>query len=217
MTVPIPIYLQEAYAILFNRFGEGKFQSNYLNWFLSKSMTKKILHGLERRGWIKRVRRGTYVCKKPNEIVQGLISFRVPTLLKKAGKKYRYTGASSVEIWTDFTYIQRSWEHSPYFINVLKEDVSFLVDYFNKNGINVFIEKAKPSLGEFVVLIPRKRFRVYEHNGEKVDKLDDVVKFCEENIYSFEYPLAYLINKFGIKSKADVDKRVIEETKKVTE
>ncbi len=43
MSEPIPTFAQQAYAILYNRFGDQPLESNYLNWFLSEGMVKKNL------------------------------------------------------------------------------------------------------------------------------------------------------------------------------
>lgn len=207
----IPAYAQEAYAILFNRFGNQQFTTGYLTWFVSRAMAKKILHILEKKGWIRRVGRGKYVCRRPEEIMKNLVRFRVPSLLVKAGKKYCFCKASAVEVWTDFSYIQRSWEHSPYFIKVLKKDLSFWVEFFREHGIRVFVEVAKPSLGEFVILIPEEDFKFAIHNDKPVEPLKETVKFCEKRIAVFEYPLAFLTKRFGIKTRARIDPRVLKE------
>lgn len=211
----IPAYAQETYAILFNRFEDQPFTPDYLTWFISKAMTKKVLHTLEKKGWIRRIRRGEYICKHPEDIIKNLVKFKVPTLLERTEKKYCYCRASGVEVWTDFSYIQRSWEHSPYFIKVLKKDLDFWVKYFRGHKIDVFIEKAKPSLGEFVVLIPEKDFEIVIQNNKPVEPLDKTIKFCEKNIMAFEYPLAYLVERFRIKTKAKIDQRVLKEVETV--
>jgi len=215
MTEPVPTYAQQAYAILYNRFADQPFDSNYLAWFLSRSMVKKTLHVLERKNWIKRVKKGSYVCVNPDEVFRDMVQFRVPRLLDEAGKKYAYTGASAVEVWTDHSYIQRSWEHSPYFIKVLRRDMEFWIQYFSEHRINVFVREAMPAIGEFVVLFPGERLESEIYNGEPVDKLSEAAKFCEKNIEAFEYPLAYLKGKFGVRTEARIDKRVLEEATKV--
>jgi len=177
-------------------------------------MAKKTMHILEKNGWIRRVEKGRYVCRRPSEVMAGMVSLKVPDLLKNSGKEYSYTKASAVEVWTDYTYIQRSWEHSPYYIKVLEEDVEFWTEYFNRHGIGVYVENAEPVLGEFVVLIPVKKIRASRHGEEPVDSLRDTVKYCEKNIYSFEYPLAYLIEKYNIKTNAKVDERLMSEISK---
>jgi hypothetical protein len=215
MTEPIPTFAQQAYAILYNRFGNQPFESNYLDWFLSKAMVKKTLHILEKRRWVQRVRKGSYVCVDPDEIFRSMVQFRVPALLKEAGKKYAYTGASAVEVWTDYSIVQRSWEHSPYFVKVLTKDLRSWIHYFRQHKVNVFVEDAKPAIGEFVVLFPEERLEPEIYGDHPVDKLNEVVRFCERNIDAFEYPLAYLKSKFGIKTTKRIDQRVLAEAAKV--
>jgi hypothetical protein len=178
-------------------------------------MVKKTLHVLEKRRWVQRVRKGSYVCINPDEIFRSMVQFRVPGLLKEAGRKYSYTGASAVEVWTDYSYIQRSWEHSPYFVKVLKKDLKSWIHYFRGHKVNVFVEDAKPAIGEFVVLFPEERLEPEVYGGDPVDKLNEVVSFCERNIDAFEYPLAYLKSKFGVKTKERIDERVLAEAAKV--
>ena len=48
-----------------------------------------------------------------------------------------------------------------------------------------------------------------------MDKLNEVVRFCERNIDTFEYPLAYLKSKFGVKTRKRIDERVLAEAAKV--
>jgi hypothetical protein len=211
MSEPVPAYAQEAYAVLCAKFGYQSFRPDTLSWFISNSMTKKTLHVLERAGWIDRVDKGQYTCVDAREIFKSMVAFRVPELLSESGIKYSYTDASAVEIWTDNSYIQRSWEHSPYYIEVLREDLGRWIEYFRQHRIKVFVSKAGYSLGEFVILEPRKRLSDANHNGLPVDPLNMVVNFCEANIDSFEYPLAYLKAKFSIATKVEVDQRVLAE------
>jgi hypothetical protein len=215
MSEPIPTFAQQAYAILYNRFGDQPFESNYLDWFLSKGMVKKTLHVLETRHWVQRVRKGSYVCINPDTVFREMVQFKVPRLLEQAGKEYAYTEASAVEVWTDYSYMQRSWEHSPYFIKILKRDVNFWVRHFRKHKVNVFIKEAQPAISEFVVLFPQERLDYEVHNGTPVDKLSEVTRFSEKNIEAFEYPLAYLKSKFGIKTKEKIDRRVLKEAASV--
>jgi len=163
---------------------------------------------------MKRVKKGRYVCMNADEIFNSMISFRVPELLQGYGMKFAYTGASAVEVWTDYTYIQRSWEHSPYFVKVLKADLRKWVEYFRKHKVRVFVSHPEPSLGEFVILEPKNRLSGKIHNGLPVDKLDDVVRYCEKYVDMFEYPLAYLKAKFGAKPKVEIDERVLAEATK---
>jgi hypothetical protein len=177
-------------------------------------MVKKTLHVLEKAGWIERVSKGTYVCVRANEIFNSMIEFKVPNLLREASMRYAYADASAVEVWTDYSYIQRSWEHSPYYVKILQGDLRKWVEYFRMHKVRVFVDDAEPSLGEFVVLKPQERVADDEHNGLPVEPLNAVVKYCEKRIDALEFPLAYLKIKFGIKTEAEIDKRVMKEAAK---
>jgi len=214
MSESVPTYAQEAYAILRSRFASDSFPADYLSWFVSRSMVKKTLHTLEHAGWIRRVERGSYVCKNVDEIFRSMVEFRVPTLLSDARMRYAYTEASAVEVWTDYSYIQRSWEHSPYFVRVLSGDLGRWVRYFRKHKVKVFTHKPELAMGEFVVLKPERGFANATHNGLPVDPLESTVSYSEEHIHAFEYPLAYLQAKFKIKSRVEIDRRVLSEAAK---
>src|SRR5256885_15420886 len=68
MSEAVPTYAQEAYAILRGRFSSDSFPADYMSWFVSRSMVKKTLHTLEHAGWIRRVHKGSYVCKNADDI-----------------------------------------------------------------------------------------------------------------------------------------------------
>ncbi len=214
MSQPAPAYAQEAYAILRSRFASDSFPADYLSWFVSKSMAKKTLRTLERAGWIKRVAKGRYVCTNADEIFKSMIEFRVPKLLKEAGMEYAYADASAVEVWTDYSYIQRSWEHSPYFVKVLRSDLKRWTEYFREHKVKVFISNPELAIGEFVILQPVDRLTYAAHNDLPVDLLKTAVRYSENHIDTFEYPLAYLKAKFKVKPSVGIDRRVSTEASK---
>ena len=214
MSEAVPAYAQEAYAILRNRFGSDSFRADYMSWFISRSMVKKTLHTLEHAGWIRRVEKGSYVCKNPNDIFESMVEYRVPGLLSRAGMRYAYTGASAVEVWTDYSYIQRSWEHSPYFVRVLRSDLDRWVSYFRIHKLKVFTSRPELAMGEFVILKPAGEFAIVTHNGLPVDPLKLAVSYSEKNVHTFEYPLAYLKAKFKVKPRVEIDRRVLSEAAK---
>jgi hypothetical protein len=214
MSESVPTYAQEAYAILRSRFAGDSFPADYLSWFVSKSMVKKTLHTLEHAGWIRRVERGSYACKNADEIFRSMVEFRVPGLLSEAGMRYAYAEASAVEVWTDYSYVQRSWEHSPYFVRVLRNDLARWISYFRKHKVKVFTSKPQLAMGEFVILKPEREFASVMHNGLPVDPLESAVSFSEKYVPTFEYPLAYLKAKFNVKPKVEIDRRVLAEAAK---
>jgi len=216
MSEPVPVYAQEAYAVLRNKFGGEAFPSDYLSWYLSKEMVKKILHTLEHAGWIKRIDRGKYSCNKSDDIFKSMVEYRVPELLRSSKMRFCFTEASAVEIWTDYSYIQRNWEHSPYYIRILSKDSKEWIDYFAKHKVRSFLSEAEPAIGEFVILRPQKGLaNVVIRNDLPVDSLKAVVKYCEKHFAAFEYPLAYLKAKFNVKTSVNIDRRVLNEAAQV--
>lgn len=211
MTVPVPTFGQEAYAVLRGRFGGEEFGSPYLGWFLSGPMAKKTLHVLEKAGWIRRIGKGRYVCASPDEVFRSMIDFRVPGILKLAARPYAFAGASAVEVWTDYSYLQRSWEHSPYFVKVVRRDLPYWMALFAAAKVKHFVGAPETSLGEFVVLQPVDRLAAQEHNGQPVDSLAEAVRFCERHLDAFEYPLAYMKAKLRAKTHVRLDSRTMAE------
>jgi hypothetical protein len=210
----VPTYAQEAYAILRSRFGSDSFPADYMSWFISRSMVKKTLHTLEHAGWIRRVEKGSYVCKNADDIFESMVEPRVPGLLTRAGMRYAYAEASAVEVWTDYSYVQRSWEHSPYFVRVLRSDLDRWVNYFRTHKVRVFTSRPELSMGEFVILKPADEFEIVIHNGLPVDSLKLAVSYSEKHVHAFEYPLAYLKAKFKVKPNVEIDRRVLSEAAK---
>lgn len=214
MSQAVPPYAQQAYAILHARFQDDTFPSDYLARYITESMVKKTLHALETAGWIRRVERGTYVCNPPDQVFDAMIEFRVPRILSEAGMPYAYAQASAVEVWSDYTYIQRSWEHSPYHINIRKQDTEQWIDLFRSHRISVYTSEAQPALGEFVILHPEEPLRTEEKDGVPVEPLETVTRYCAENLDAFEYPLAYIRAKYDIQTTAEIDERVAREAVK---
>lgn len=87
------------------------------------------------------------------------------------------------------------------------------VAYFRKHRVNVYIEKAEAALDEFVILKPQE-LSAEKYNGLLVDRLDAVARYCDKHIDTFEYSLAYLKAKFKVRTKASIDKGVLEEAVK---
>lgn len=196
MTIEIPQYGLKAYALLFSKHGaHGKFMQSELDWIVSISMKKKIFSLLMRGGWIKKNTDKTYSCINPTEAIRGLLEFRVPEMIKSAKKKYAFTQASAVEIWSDFSYVQRGLEKSPYFVKVLKSDLKYWKGFFNDNQISNYVNSGA-TIGEFVILIPVNTLSFEEKDGFKVDSLKQTAKYAKSNdIYT--YASEYMKKKYG--------------------
>ena len=196
MTVEIPQYGLKAYALLFSRHGaHGEFRQSELDWIVSVSMKKKIFSLLLRGGWIKKTAKGAYSCTNPSDAIRGLLEFRVPEIMKGAEKAYAFTQLSAVEIWSDFSYVQRGVEKSPYFIKILQKDLKYWKEFFNRKEIPNYVSLGG-TIGEFVILIPVRSLSFEEKNGFKVDSLKETIKYARSNeVYA--YATGYIRRKYG--------------------
>ncbi len=196
MVVEIPRYGLKAYALLYSKYGtHGEFRQSELDWMVSASMKKKVFSLLLRSRWIRKHPNGTYMCTSPSDAIKGLLEFRVPEMMKSAKKDYAFTGLSAVEIWSDFSYVQRGMEKSPYFIKVLRKDLKYWKGFFNKNKIPNYAGKGS-TIGEFVILIPVSSLPYNEKNGFKVDSFKETIIYAKAN-EAYAYASEYMEGKYG--------------------
>jgi len=196
MTIEIPQYGLKAYALLFSKHGvHGEFRQSELDWIVSSSMKKKIFALLLRSGWINKNANGTYSCANPSDAVKGLLEFRIPEIMKIAKKDYSFTQLSAVEIWSDFSYVQRGMEKSPYFVKILRKDLKYWKEFFNINRIPNYVGSGA-TIGEYVILIPVDRLSFEEKSGFKVDSLKETMHYARLNDI-FAYASEYMASKYG--------------------
>lgn len=195
VTMEIPSYGLRAYALFFARHGVNEpFRQSELDWIVRQSMKKKIFSLLMRAGWIRKQADNTYVCIKPDEIIVSLLNFKVPEIIKKAEKDYAFTNLSAIEIWSDYSYVQRGMERSPYFVKVLNKDLKYWKEFFNSYNIPNYIKEGS-TIGEYVILIPCKKLKYTEKEGHKVENLKDTLILAKSNeIYLYAYN--YIKNKY---------------------
>ena len=196
MAMEIPPYGLKAYALFFAKHGiKEAFTQSDLDWIVGQSMKKKIFALLLIAGWIKKHSKNTYFCIKPEIIINGLLDFRVPEIIKRADRDYSFTNLSAIEIWSDYSYVQRGIEKSPYFIKVLKKDLEYWKGFFNKQGIPNYLDEGS-TIGEYVILIPVKKLRFIEKEEYKVDSLPSAMNLAKKNeMYLYAYN--YMRRKYG--------------------
>lgn len=192
----IPPYGLRAYALFYMRHGlKQEFSQKELDWIVSESMKKKIFALLLKAGWIAKKQRNTYVCISPEEIFKQILVYKIPQLVKNAKRTYCFTGLSAIEIWSDYSYVQRSWEKSPYFIKVLKKDLRYWQKFFNSYKVPNYLESGT-TIGEYVILIPVVSLEYGEKEGLKVERLQETIKIAKNNnIYLYAYN--YIKDKYG--------------------
>lgn len=196
MTKVIPQYELKAYALFFMKHGSTEeFAQRDLDWIVGQSMKKKIFSLLLRSGWIKKKSNGTYVCVSPEKAIKGLLNIRVPEVIKKAQRPYAFTDLSAIEIWSDYSYVQRGLEKSPYFIKVLKKDLIYWKTFFSKQSISFYIKEGT-TIGEYVILKPVVHFTATEKEGFNVISLAETERLAKANeIYLDAYN--YMRQKHG--------------------
>ena len=199
MISEIPQYCLRAYSLFFTKHGpREQFRQSELDWIVSESMRKKIFSILLRSGWIEKASRNAYKCIQPETIVKGLLEFKVPQVIRETSKPYAFANLSAVEIWSDYSYVQRGIEKSPYFIKVLRKDLKYWKEFFNKTNIPNYIKEGS-TIGEYVILIPVDYIRYTDKDGLKVDQLNDALKTAKSNeMYSYAYN--YMRKKYGTAS-----------------
>ena len=192
----IPQYGLRAYALFFSKHDSIEpFTQKELDWILSDSMKKKVFSLLLNNGWIKKQSYNSYTCTSPEIIFKNLLNFKIPELIKKSEKSYSFTNLSAVEIWSDYSYVQRGIDKSPYFIDILKKDLSYWKDFFSKNSIPYYINEGS-TIGEYVILIPRNRIKYVNKDGLKVISLKETLNIAKENKMHL-YAYNYMRNKYG--------------------
>jgi len=124
-----------------------------------------------------------------------MLDFRVPQLMEGKQREYCFAGASAIEMWSDYSYVQRSRERSPYFIKVLEKDLGYWKGFFNRNEVPNYVHSGT-SIGEFVVLLPMKRIERTRKDGLWVEPLREAMKHAEGN-EMFSYAHEYMGRKYG--------------------
>ena len=196
MTTEIPQYCLRAYALFFLKHGPREpFKQSELDWIVGRSMKKKIFSLLLRAEWIIKHSRDTYKCVEPEKVFKGLLEFKVPKIIKEAKKPYAFTNLSAIEIWSDYCYVQRGIEKSPYFIKILKKDKKYWMEFFNQQSIPHYMNQGS-TIGEYAILIPVEKFDAVDKDGLKVETLKKTINTAKENeMYSYAY--GYMREKYG--------------------
>lgn len=192
----IPYIGMRAYALLFTRFSSSRpFTQSELDFVLSGSMKKKVFSILLNAGWITKRDRRNYLCNRPEEVIRHLLDFKVPDMMKTAQKPYAFSGLSAIELWSDYSYTQRSLERSPYFIRVLRKDLPYWKGFFAAKRVPVYVGKGT-SIGEFAILLPVARLEPAEKDGLSVEPLDEAMAEARENeMHSYAYE--YMRKRYG--------------------
>ena len=192
----VPSFALRAYALFFSRHSSTEpFTQSELNWIVSEPMRIKIFAVLLKAGWIRIASRSVYYCVEPQTIFRDMLRFRVPEVIKKAKKPYAFTGLSAIELWSDYSYVQRGIEKSPYFIKVLNKDLQYWKNFFNMNSIPNYVNKGT-TIGEYIILMPVEKLDFEEKYGVKAEPLKKTMKQASQNEMC-GYAYQYMKQKYG--------------------
>ena len=192
----IPNYGLRAYALFFSKHGlQEEFTQSDLDWIVGQSMKKKIFSLLTNNGWIIKVSHNSFKCVNPEVILKGLLEFKVSQIMKEAKKPYAFTGLSAIEIWSDYSYIQRGREKSPYYIKILKNDLKYWKKFFNNYRIPNYVNIGS-TIGEFIILIPVEKLNSIKKDEMYVETLNETAKTAKTNSF-YAYPYNYMKEKYG--------------------
>lgn len=196
MIFEIPQYGLRAYSLFYSKHGSREpFKQSELDWIVSQSMKKKIFALLLNAGWIIKESRSEYKCVESDKVIQGLSNYKVLELIKNSKRDYAFTNLSAIEIWSDYSYIQRSMDKSPYFIKILRKDLRYWKDFFNKLNIPNYVNKGS-NIGEFIILIPVDKINIISKDGLNVESLKETFKIAKNNnMYGYAYN--YMREKYG--------------------
>lgn len=167
------------------------------------SSPEKVLHDMVKKGLLERVGSGRYRVNSPIEFItrKSKIS-EAYELVKSAKMKYAFTNVDAVFFWTKGGYnVDRSLVFYPIHLKVRKKELKKWQDFLKSNGKEYYIngKSIKGTLyGCFYVLYPEPKFKGVEIEGFDVITLKETVKFCMNNIYTYEPALEMLDELYNL-------------------
>lgn len=192
----------ELYCWMWSAFGKEQFSLDQFRSVFPTSQAAKVIHDLAKKGYVQRVKRGTYRVTEPGEFIKRVSEQKEPDdrILEKSGKKYAFCESTAVAVWTDgyyWTGFTRGFR--PVHIAVTKRDLDSWRDFFRKRRVKHALEKESKTLyGKVYILHPRKSVKVTIKDGMRVVPLEEVVDFCLEREIGYEPALEYLDEKYRI-------------------
>lgn len=174
-----------------------EFSSAEFAWTFASPDPRKVLHDMVEKGLLEHVERGKYRVRSSGEyaMVENSVSSGYE-LLARAKLPYALTGVDGVFVWTRGGYnAGRFFGFYPIHLKVLARDLPRWHRFFGRAGKNAFVAERKPEktmFGLFYVLHPETRFRSETVSELRVEPLTDTLRFCRNNMYTFEPALKML-------------------------
>jgi len=191
----------ELYAWIWKTFHRQEFSIDQFRSTFPTSQAPKVIHDLVKKACLERTAGGMYKAIEPEEFIQGIAENEMDSVfLEKAGKDYAFSENSAVSIWTDgyyWTGFTRGFK--PISLAVREKDLRNWKDFFMKKGVMYALEGERRTLyGQVYILHPRKQVKSVTKNNLRVIPLEEVVSFCLERELTYEPPLEYLDERYGV-------------------
>lgn len=167
----------------------------------------KVLHDMTSKGFLERIGWGKYKVNSPEDYLTKKTNItRAYDLLNQAGMQYALTGPDAVLFWTKGGYqVDRFFGFYPIHLKIEKKDSKKWMTFFTSRKQR-FIVKDQPInqtlFGLFYVLYPKVNFKTQKVDSLSVIPLKETVRFCQDNIYSYEPALEMLNDTYGLGLKA---------------
>ena len=192
----------ELWSVLNNwkqEFSAGEFVSTF-----ASPDPNKVLHDMAKKGVIEKTGWGRYRVNSVRRYVEERTSSaRAYRLVEEAGKKYALIGPDAVYFWTKGGYqADRFFGFYPIHIAVNRRDLAAWKGFFSDRGQKFTVEgepMRKTMFGVFYVLHPRKRFVAEDVEGASVVPLKETVRFCRENVFTYQPALEILDEMYGLR------------------
>lgn len=192
----------ELWAVLGNwrkEFSSGDFARTFYS-----PDPNKVLHDMAKKGMIERTGIGRYRVRSASEYVfMKYDAGKAYDFLRKTELPYALTNVDAVYAWTHGGYsTDRFFGFYPVHVRVMKADVPRWKKMLAERGWKAILSGEKPRetlFGLFFILYPEERIRSERVESLKADPLSATVKFCKDNIYSFEPALEMLDEEYNLK------------------
>lgn len=192
----------ELWAVLGNwrkEFSSGEFSRTFYS-----PDPNKVLHDMAKKGMIERVGTGRYRVRDRNEYVfTKYDATKAYDFLRKAELPYALTNVDAVYAWTHGGYnADRFFGFYPVHVRVTKKDLPKWRKNLAERGWKSVLSGENPRetlFGLFFILYPEEKIRSEKVESLRVDSLSDTVKFCKDNIYTFEPALEMLDEEYRLK------------------
>lgn len=190
------------YGWLYNTFGNNTFSIDDFRMNFPSPQPAKAVHDLIKLDFMKRVKRSKYKVVRPKEFIERIVSENLEkdVILENAERRYAFSDSTAVNIWSDgYYWTDFTKGFKPVHIKVLKKDLDYWNDFFERNDVEyVFEDEHKTLFGLTYIVHPVDTLKTELKDDAHVVPLEETVKFCKENEFIYRPALEYLDKKYKL-------------------